>query len=171
MTYYYNNSKIEQDRRIGIRERVKKVENMKNIENKEKAGKAEAPLSYEERNLSSSEAIVMKTIWDGGEDISVPDLMTALKEKYGKDYARTTVQTFLLKLIGKGFVQTYRKGKLSYVHALKDETDYKAKLLQEEMDFWYQGNPAQLVAGLFRTGELTEEDKEQIRRALDGLDD
>ena len=144
---------------------------MKNIENKEKAGKAEDPLSYEERNLSSSEAIVMKTIWDGGEDISVPDLMTALKEKYGKDYARTTVQTFLLKLIGKGFVQTYRKGKLSYVHALKDETDYKAKLLQEEMDFWYQGNPAQLVAGLFRTGELTEEDKEQIRRALDGLDD
>ena len=125
----------------------------------------------EERNLSSAETIVMKTIWDAGEDISVPDLMIALKEKYGKDYARTTVQTFLLKMIGKGFVQIYRRGKLSYVHALKGEADYKAKLLQEEMDFWYQGDPAQLVASLFRAGEMTEEDKEHIRRALDGLDD
>ena len=128
-------------------------------------------LPEEDRKLSGSEAMVMKAVWDAGEDISVPDLMIALKEKYGKDYARTTVQTFLLKMIGKGFVQIYRRGKLSYVHALKGEADYKAKLLQEEMDFWYQGNPAQLVASLFRAGEMTEEDKEQIRRALDGLDD
>lgn len=141
------------------------------MENMEKTAKTEDPLSYEERNLSGSESIVMKTIWDAGEDISVPDLMIALKEKYGKDYARTTVQTFLLKMIGKGFVQIYRRGKLSYVHALKGEADYKAKLLQEEMDFWYQGDPAQLVASLFRAGEMTEEDKEHIRRALDGLDD
>lgn len=128
-------------------------------------------LPEEDRKLSGSEAMVMKAVWDAGEDISVPNLMIALKEKYGKDYARTTVQTFLLKMIGKGFVQIYRRGKLSYVHALKGEADYKAKLLQEEMDFWYQGDPAQLVASLFRAGEMTEEDKEHIRRALDGLDD
>ena len=128
-------------------------------------------LPEEDRKLSGSEAMVMKAVWDAGEDISVPDLMIALKEKYGKDYARTTVQTFLLKMIGKGFVQIYRRGKLSYVHALKGEADYKAKLLQEEMDFWYQGEPAQLVDSLFRAGEMTEEDKEHIRRALDGLDD
>ncbi len=127
------------------------------MENMEKTAKTEDPLSYEERNLSGSESIVMKTIWDAGEDISVPDLMTALKVKYAKDYARTTVQTFLLKL--------------SYVQALKDGADYKAKLLREEMDFWYRGNPAELVAGLFHAREMTEEDKEQIRRALDGLDD
>ena len=137
------------------------------MENMEKTAKTEDPLSYEERNLSGSESIVMKTIWDAGEDISVPDLMTALKVKYAKDYARTTVQTFLLKLAGKGFVRVYRKGKLSYVQALKDG----AKLLREEMDFWYRGNPAELVAGLFHAREMTEEDKEQIRRALDGLDD
>lgn len=66
-------------------------------------------LPEEDRKLSGSEAMVMKAVWDAGEDISVPDLMIALKEKYGKDYARTTVQTFLLKMIGKGFVQIYRR--------------------------------------------------------------
>ena len=141
------------------------------MENMEKTAKTEDPLSYEERNLSGSESIVMKTIWDAGEDISVPDLMTALKVKYAKDYARTTVQTFLLKLAGKGFVRVYRKGKLSYVRAIKDEAEYKVKLLQEEMDFWYRGNPAELVMGLFHARGMAEKDKEQIRRALDGLDD
>ena len=168
MIKYYKSRKIEKDSQVGI---PKTEEKMENMENKEKPAKTQAPLSYEERNLSSAESIVMKAIWDAGEDISVPNLMIALKEKYGKDYARTTVQTFLLKMIGKGFVQIYRRGKLSYVHALKDQEDYKAKLLREEMDFWYQGNPAQMVAGLFRAGEMTEDDKEQIRRALDGLDD
>lgn len=125
----------------------------------------------EERNLSGAESLVMKAIWDAGEDIAVPDLMTALRIKYGKEYARTTIQTFLLKLSGKGFVRVYRKGKLSYVHAVKEEEDYKAKLLREEMEFWYHGNPAELLSGLFRAGKMKEEDREQIRRALDGLDD
>lgn len=128
-------------------------------------------LPNEERNLSSAESLVMKTIWDAEEDIAVPDLMTVLKVKYGKDYARTTVQTFLLKLSEKGFVRIYRKGKLSYVRAVKEEADYKARILREELDFWYHGNTTELIAGLFHAGKLTEKDREQIRRALDGLDD
>lgn len=125
----------------------------------------------EERRLSGAESLVMKAIWDAGEDIAVPDLMTGLKAKYGKDYARTTVATFLLKLSEKGFIRTYRKGKLSYVHAVKQEADYKHKLLQEELAFWYSGNRAELIASLFSGQKMTEDDKEQIRRALDVLDD
>ena len=125
----------------------------------------------EERNLSNAEALVMKAIWDAGEDIAVPDLMAVLKAKYGKDYARTTVATFLLKLSEKGFIRNYRKGKLAYVHAVKAEEDYRVKSLREEMEFWYHGNMAEMVSCLIRTKEMTEKDKEQIRRALDGLDD
>ncbi len=125
----------------------------------------------EERNLSAAETLVMKAVWDAEEDISVPDLMESLKVKYGRDYARTTVATFLLKLSEKGFVRVYRNGKLSYVRALKAEADYKARLLQEEVDFWYHGNKMELFASLFRAEKLTKDDKRKIRRALDGLDD
>lgn len=125
----------------------------------------------EGRNLSNVETLVMKAIWDAGEDIAVPDLMTVLKEKYGKDYARTTVGTFLLKLSEKGFIQSYRKGKLSYIRAVKTEADYRAKALREEVEFWHHGSMTEMVSCLIRTKEMTEEDKERIRRALDGLDD
>ena len=97
---------------------------------------------YDERNLSTSETVIMKAIWNnsGETDISVPDLINILNTRYGKDYARTTVVTFLLKLSDKGFIRTYRKGKLSYVYVLKSEEDYKEKLMKEEIEFWYDGD-------------------------------
>ena len=87
----------------------------------------------EEKNVSASETNIMKAIWDAKEDISVPDLMDQLRVKYGKDYARTTVATFLLKLSGKGFVRTYRKGKLSYARAIRSEEEYKRKLRERHI--------------------------------------
>ncbi|MBR5474571.1 MAG: BlaI/MecI/CopY family transcriptional regulator, partial [Lachnospiraceae bacterium] len=55
------------------------------------------------RELSAAEALIMKAIWDAKQDISVIELMKVLKEDYGKDYKRTTMATFLLRLSEKDF--------------------------------------------------------------------
>ena len=124
----------------------------------------------EERNLSPSETLIMKAVWDAGEDISLPDLIEVLCERYGKDYARTTVVTFLLHLSDKGFVRTYRKGKLSYAHAMKSEEEYKGKLLKENADFWFHGSAAGLVSALCSSRKFTRDEIKEIRDLLDGLD-
>ena len=99
----------------------------------------------EDNMLTTGEACIMKVIWDESGDISVPDLIEKLRMKFQeKNYARTTVVTFLLKMDAKGFVKTYRKGKLSYVHAMKTEEEYKDKLLKDMVDFWYNGDFAAL---------------------------
>ena len=56
----------------------------------------------EGRDLTSCETLIMKTIWDEKEDISAIDLRRKLKERYGKDYSRTTLATFLIKMSDKG---------------------------------------------------------------------
>lgn len=121
----------------------------------------------EERNLSASETTIMKAIWDTKEDISIPDLIELLRTSYGKDYARTTVVTFLLKLSDKGFVRTYRKGKLSYAHAMKSEEEYRAKLVNEETDYWFGGSVSNLISALCSTRKLTKEEIAEIRSMLD----
>lgn len=123
----------------------------------------------EEKNLTISESTIMKAIWDEGADISMPDLLEKLRTKYGKDYARTTVITFLLKMSDKGFVKTYRLGRMSYVHATKSEEEYKKKLLSEETDFWFQGSVSRLVSALCRERELTKEEISEIRSILDDI--
>lgn len=124
----------------------------------------------EERNLSASETTIMKAIWDTGEDISIPDLIELLRTDYGKDYARTTVVTFLLKLSDKGFVRTYRKGKLSYAHAMKSEAEYRTKLLNEETDYWFGGNVSNLFSALCSSRRLTKDEIGEIRSLLDDMD-
>ncbi len=124
----------------------------------------------EERDLSASESIIMKAIWGKGEDISMPELIDVLRTKYHKDYKRTTVATFILNLTAKGFARQYRRGRYAYVHALKSEEEYKQKLLNDHVDFWYQGDASKVMAALVNSKEISSETVQRMRRMLDGLD-
>lgn len=101
-------------------------------------------MNEHENVLTASESVIMKVIWNANDDIALQNLIEVLNSEHGKNYARTTVVTFLLKLEAKGYVRTYKKGKNSYVHALKSMEGYKDKLLNEMIDFWYGGNVAAL---------------------------
>ncbi len=122
-------------------------------------------------SLSASETLIMKAIWDAGEDIAVPDLTEALLKDYGKDYKRTSIGTFLDKLIAKGFVERYRKGRLAYIHPLQDEEEYKRNLIQEDADFWFRGKISHVIAALSSERKISKEEMEEIRSILDGMDD
>ena len=125
----------------------------------------ESQYREEEKDLSACETLIMKAIWDKGEDISIQELLETLKVKYGKDYKRTTLVTFILNLAAKGFARHYRNGKYAYVHAIKSEEEYREKLLTEQMD------SSELVSALCKTGTMTKQDIEKIRGLLDELDD
>lgn len=123
-----------------------------------------------ERELSACETLIMKAVWDAQEDISLKELKTVLKNRFGKDYSRTTISTFLMRLSEKGFVKTYRNGKNAYAHPLRKEEDYKNSLMNREMDFWFGGRPSALVASLYSDGQISQEDADEIRKILDGFE-
>lgn len=123
------------------------------------------------KDLSSCEKVIMKAVWDSKGDISTQDLIERLRNDYNKDYARTTVVTFVQRLVEKKFVSTYRKGRLSYVHAEKREKDYKKKLLSETTDFWFKGDASDLVSALCNSKKISKTEIERIRKTIDELDD
>ena len=82
----------------------------------------------------------MKEIWICSGDITIPELIGNLNSKHGKGYARSTVTTFLTKLQAKGYVRTYRKGKLSFAKATVGEAEYRLRLLKALKEFWYNGD-------------------------------
>lgn len=97
-------------------------------------------MNTHENILTACEEVIMKAIWNADGDIATQDLIEVLRTQHEKDYARTTVTTFLIKLTAKRFVQTYRKGKNSYVHATIKEDEYKDMILKHMIDFWYAGD-------------------------------
>lgn len=122
------------------------------------------------RELSACETLIMKVVWDAKEDIAVQELIVQLKEQYGKDYARTTVVTFLGKMADKGFVSTHRRGKNAFVHAEKNEDAYKSKLMNEEIDFWFEGQTDQLLSAVCSKRTVSKEEIQRMRDLLDSLD-
>ena len=64
--------------------------------------------------LSPCEALIMKLIWEAPQDIPVQELIDQLRDDYGKDYARTTVVTFVGKLKDK--IHTVKERQLSFIH-------------------------------------------------------
>lgn len=119
-----------------------------------------------DKQLSACETIIMKAIWDFGGDIPLQELMRALRDDYQKDYARTTVATFLSRLASKGYIETYRKGRISFTHPLKSEKEYKEHMIGQERDFWFDGSVPMLLSALISTREFSEQDKQEIRDLL-----
>ena len=121
--------------------------------------------------LSVCEATIMKIIWESNPDISVPELVKQLNEQYGKEYARTTVVTFLTRMAGKGYITTQRRGRISYVHAIKSEQEYKQQLAQKEIEFWFHGSMAEFAQTLCAAAPLTHEECQKLRRLLDHVEE
>ena len=121
--------------------------------------------------LSVCEAPIMKIIWESNPDISVPELVKQLNEQYGKEYAITTVVTFLTRMAGKGYITTQRRGRISYVHAIKSEQEYKQQLAQKEIEFWFHGSMAEFAQTLCAAAPLTHEECQKLRRLLDHVEE
>ena len=121
--------------------------------------------------LSVCEAPIMKIIWESNPDISVPELVKQLNEQYGKEYARTTVVTFLTRMAGKGYITTQRRGRISYVHAIKSEQEYKQQLALKEIEFWFHGSMAEFAQTLCAAAPLTHDECQKLRRLLDHVEE
>ena len=117
--------------------------------------------------LSNSESLFMKVIWDADHELSVTELMSILDKRYGKDYKRTSVQTFLMKMELKGFITTRKEGKNSIVVTKITEADYLAYMSDKDLKFWYQDDLSLYINTLCRTRKLQPGEKERIRRMLD----
>lgn len=124
-----------------------------------------------EKNLSSCEAEIMKLIWSRDEDMALQEVIDELRNVTGKDYARTTVTTFLQRLAEKGFIKNYRNGRASYVHALISEEEYKGKTLKNFGDLWFHGLTSNMLSALCSVNKPSKEELEKMRKLIDELDD
>lgn len=124
----------------------------------------------EKKDLSPCEARLMKVIWDQKEEISVSRLMVLFEERFQKNYKRTTVATFLSRLIEKGYISTHRNGKMTYIHVEKDMEEYRSNLASRGIAFWYDGSPSAAISAFAKDNAISKEEIRKIREIIDDLD-
>ena len=65
--------------------------------------------------LTNLEEMIMKCIWDYGEEIPFLQIGKELKERYGKEYKRTSIRTYLFRLEDKEYLKVDKRGRNAYV--------------------------------------------------------
>ena len=84
-------------------------------------------------------------------------------------WSRTTVHTYLTRMMAKGLVDAQGQTPKHYRAALS-RTDCVEKEERTLVDRAYGGSAGKLVAAFIRSGALTAEEREELKRLLDEME-
>lgn len=117
------------------------------------------------KRLPDTELEVMKALWELGAGTSRPALEQALAP-FG--WASNTVNTYLTRLVEKGFAAVQRDRKGNLYTPLVSREEYLAFDSRSVLSRLYGSSPRNFVAALARGG-LDQKDVEELRSLLDEL--
>ncbi len=119
--------------------------------------------------LTNAELLVMKCIWDTPKDLVLSEIVAMVNERYQKDWKPQTVSTYLAHLVQKGFLEMTRNGKIYTYHPLVLEVDYRTKEMNNFVDFWGGGSPAEFLSAFFGSNDVDSKELAQLRDLIDGM--
>lgn len=110
----------------------------------------------------------MKIIWDSTEDPALQEVMDGVNGENGKNWKPQTVSTFLARLVKKGYLTVYRKGRYSYYQPAVSKEEYWKATMQENARFFEKGDMAALACHLC-DDVLDKEDIKKLKQKLDEI--
>ena len=117
--------------------------------------------------LGGTEMEVLREVWALGRATArdVHDRISARRR-----LAYTTVMTVTKNLADKGYL-TYETEGTAYVYtAARAPEEVRASVLSGILDKVFGGSPASLVQALVQREALSEAERDEIRRLIDGMD-
>ncbi len=118
--------------------------------------------------LGETEMEILHHVWELGE-ASVSDVREKMLEY--RDVAYTTVMTILKNLADKKYLK-YRKEGLSYIYSAAIQPDeVRYKLVDRLVDKVFHGSPKDLVQALVKNEKLTDDERKEIKKMIDKLED
>ena len=110
--------------------------------------------------LPDTELEIMKVIWEKGETLSTSEVKAQL-EKH-RPWNVSALQTLLNRLIERGFLDSFKKGKNRFYRPLVAEKDYLAMENKAFLEKVNDHSVTKLVASLFESKSISEEDLDEL---------
>jgi len=117
--------------------------------------------------ISETEQAVLKVLWDL-EQGTVREVLAAL-EGQGHQWAYTTVQTLLTRLVAKGYVVADRTGPAHVYRAAVSRGELLQQRLSDLADTFCEGTTSPLMLALVEGSQLSPNEIAQLRELLDRL--
>ena len=113
-------------------------------------------------SISESEWQVMKTIW-GDYPQTLPEILDRLR---GSGWSKTTIQTYLARLVKKGALSTKRQGKGYLYYPAVSESDCQLAESRSFLSRVYDGSLSKMVMGFVKSGSLSQEELDELKTLI-----
>ncbi len=111
------------------------------------------------KTITGCELQVMMVIWDSEKQLTLPEILKNVNEKYGKEWKAPTVSTFLSRLVRKDFLSMKRTGRTFIYDSLVAKEVYKEKVLTEDITFWCKDDLVDLLETIGKNRKFTTAEK------------
>ena len=114
-------------------------------------------------SISESEWRVMKIIWSDSPQ-TLPEILDRLRET---GWSKTTIQTYLARLVKKGALLTKRQGKGYLYYPAVSERECQLAESRSFLGRVYDGSLSKMVMGFVKSGNLSEAELKELKSLLD----
>lgn len=111
-------------------------------------------------SIGDAELEIMKVIWKSNEPITSLDIG---KEVENKGWKKTTIATFLTRLVEKGALSAYKQGKLYYYTPVITEREYRKAQTKNLIKALYNGSVRDFAVAFFEEQKLSDKDIKELR--------
>ncbi len=118
-------------------------------------------------SISESEWQVMKIIWNDP-PLTLPEILERLSSS---GWSKTTIQTYLARLVKKGALTTQRQGKGYLYYPAVSETDCQLAESQNFLSRVYDGSLSKMVLGFVQGGKLSRKELEELKKLIASQED
>lgn len=117
-------------------------------------------------HLTDCEQQVMKCIWRADRDLTMMEIVDRVNKAFNKTWKPQTISTFLSRLVKKDFLNMYRQGRLFYYQSLIPENSYSQHVMNQNVEFWFDGDASKFVEAIINERGLSKEEISSIKELL-----
>ena len=114
--------------------------------------------------LTAAQRELMEIFWQHGE-ATVSQVREQLQAQ-GRDVARNTVQTTMVRLEEKGWLQHRTDGRTFVYSAVRERKQSLGVKVSQLIDRFFAGSPEEMVNALIEYRGLTNEESQRIRKLI-----
>ena len=115
-------------------------------------------------SLTKAQRDIMEVVWAAGE-VTVTEVRDALAKK--RDVARNTIQTMMVRLGERGWLQHREQGRTFIYSAARSKTVSLGAKVSQMVDRLFAGSPENLVNALIEYRGLSSDESERIREMIE----
>ena len=115
------------------------------------------------QEMSEAEKEIMEIIWSNGGSIYIAELLKKAEEN-GRGWKRTTIRTFITRLIEKGFIISTRRGRMSEYRAAVTREEYLSGQDHTFVREYFDGSVKHLLTSLFGQEKLDAQTVDELQQ-------